>query len=182
MIPEDLAVWRRLRDAGESPPWSDGLRLLADDERPAALDTGYLTAEDLANPDIAANVRAIGETAALITWVAEDEDEGQAFGYWRGPNALPLAAAPVVSLDNEGQFQVLRGASLSEALSDEYGPWADDGYPGLVARCRSQGVAISADDPADLLEPTTSPTPAEHHAARYRELLAGGLPGVQLDA
>ena len=173
MVPEDLAVWRRLRDAGESNPWSDGLRLLADDERPAALDTGYLTAEDLANPDIAANVRAIAETAALITWVAEDEDEGHAFGYWRGPHGLPLAEAPVVSLDNEGQFQLLRGTTLSEALSDEYGQWADDGYPGLVALCRGRGVTISADDPDDLPESAVSPTPAEHHVARYRELLAG---------
>ncbi len=172
MVPEDLAVWRRLQDAGEPNPWSDGVRLLADDERPAALDTSYLTAEDLANPDIAANSRAIEETAALITWVAEDEDEGQASGYWRGPDDLPLTAAPVVSLDNEGQFQVLRGTSLSEALSDEYGQWADDGYVGLVAQCRSQGVPISADDPDELPEPTVSPTPAEHHVARYRELLA----------
>lgn len=174
MVPEDLAVWRRLQDAGRPNPWSDGLRLLADDERPAALDTSYLSAEDLANPDIAANVRAIEETAALITWVGEDEDESQAFGYWRGPNDVPLAAAPIVSLDSEGQFQVLRGANLSEALSDEYGQWADDGYPGVVARCRSEGVTISADDPAELLEPTVTPTPAEHHVARYRDLLAGG--------
>ncbi|MBB5958478.1 hypothetical protein FHS29_005086 [Saccharothrix tamanrassetensis] len=179
MVPEDLAIWRRRQAAGKPNPWSESLRLLADDERPAALDTGYLTAEDLANPDIAANVRAIGETAALITWVAEDEDEGRAFGYWRGPDDLPLAAAPVVSLDNEGQFQLLRGANLSEALSDEYGQWTDDGYPGLVAQCRSRGVTISADDPAELPEPTVSPTPAEHHVARYRELLAGSGSGAQ---
>ncbi|MEU4804988.1 hypothetical protein [Actinosynnema sp. NPDC023587] len=182
MVPEDLAVWRRRQDAGESNPWSDGLRLLAENEQPAALDTGYLTADDLANPDIVANTRAIEETAALITWVAEDQDEGQAFGYWRGPNALPLAAAPIVSLDNEGQFQLLRGANLSEALSDEYGQWADDGYAGVIARCRSQGVTISADDPAELPEPTVTPTPAEHHVTRYRELLADGEPGVQPDA
>lgn len=176
MVPEDLAVWRRRQDAGKPNPWSDGLRLLGDDEQPAALDTGYLTAADLANPDIAANCRAIEETAALITWVAEDEDAGQAFGYWRGPNDLPLAAAPVVSLDDEGQFHLLRGTSLSEALSDEYGQWSDDGYPGMVARCRAQGVMISSGDPDELPEPAVSPAPAEHHVARYRELLAGSGP------
>jgi hypothetical protein len=172
MVPEDLAVWRRRQDADEPNPWSEGLRLLADGEQPAALDTGYLTPADLANPDIVANVRAIEETAAMITWVAEDGDEGRAFGYWRGPDDLPLAAAPVVSLDDEGQFHLLRGTSFSEALSDEYGQWADDGYSGMVAQCRSQGVTISADDPDELPEPTVSPTPAEHHVARYEELLA----------
>ncbi|GLW90355.1 hypothetical protein [Actinokineospora globicatena] len=99
MVPDDLAVWRRLRDAGGVNPWSDSVRLLADGERPEALGTDYLSAEDLANPDIAANVRAIEETAALITWVADDPDE--------------------------------------------------------------------------LPEPTVSPTPAEYHVARYREVLAG---------
>ncbi|MDX8050698.1 hypothetical protein SK571_15015 [Lentzea sp. BCCO 10_0798] len=177
MVPEDLAVWRSRQETGASNPWSDGLRLLADDELPAALDTGYLTAADLANPDIVANVRAIEETAALITWVAEDEDEGRAFGYWRGPDDLPLASAPVVGLDNEGQFQLLRGTTLSEALSDEYGQWADEGYAGLVALCRAQGVTISTDDPDELPEPAVSPAPAEHHVARYRELLASSGTG-----
>ncbi len=173
-IPDDLAVWRGERDAGRPNPWSEGLRLLADDEQPQALDTSYLSAEDLANPDIAANTRAIEETAALITWVAEDRDEGTAIGYWRGPDDVPVAAAAIVSLDSEGQFQLLRGTTLSEALSDEYGQWADEDYAQMIAHCRSLGVAISVDDPDDLPEPTVSPTPDEHHTARYRELLAGG--------
>ncbi|WP_229051476.1 hypothetical protein [Aeromicrobium sp. Leaf350] len=172
-IPEDLAVWRRLQDAGQSNPWSESLRLLGDDEQPAALDTGYLTAEDLANPDIAANTTAIAETAELITWAAENEDDGVAFGYWRGPQDLPLDRAPVVTLDTEGQFELLRGTSLSEALTDEYGQWSQDDYDALVAQCRAQGVTISADDPDDLVEPEVSPTPSEHHEARYRELLDG---------
>ncbi len=170
-IPEDLAVWRRVQDAGQPNPLSESLRFLADGEKPAALDTSYLTAEDLANPDIAANTQAIEETAALITWVAENDDEGVAFGYWRGPADLPLDAAPVVALDTEGQLELLRGTTLSEALADEYGQWSLEDYTALVAECRSRGVAISADDPDDLLEPEVSPTPSEHHEARYWELL-----------
>ncbi len=172
-IPEDLAVWRRLQEAGQPNPLSESLRLLADGEKPAALDTSYLTAEDRANPDIAANVQAMEETAALITWVAENEDEGVAFGFWRGPADLPLDAAPVVALDTEGQLELLRGTSLSEALVDEYGQWSHEDYTALVAECRSRGIAISADDPDDLLEPDVSPTPSDHHEALYRELLGG---------
>lgn len=171
MIPDDLALWRSRQAAGHPHPFPDALRLLADHEQPAALDTGHLSSEDLANPDIAANVAAIAETAALITWVAEDEDEGRAYGYWRGPADLPVASAPVVSLDNEGQFELLAGASLSEILCSEYGQWSDEGYDGLAAACRELGVAVSEDDPIDLPEPDVSPTPAQHHEARYRELL-----------
>ncbi|MEG9226461.1 hypothetical protein [Aeromicrobium sp. Sec7.5] len=172
-IPEDLAVWRRLQDARQPNPLSESLRFPADGERPAALDTGYLTDEDRANPDIAASTRAMEETTALITWVAENVEEGVAFGYWRGPGGLPLDAAPVVALDTEGQLELLRGATLSEALVDEYGQWSHEDYTALVAECRSRGVAISADDPDDLLEPDVTPTPSEHHEARYRELLGG---------
>lgn len=170
-IPEDLAVWRRLQAAGQPNPWSESLRLLADGELPAALDTSHLSAEDRANPDIVANTQAMEETAALITWVAENDDEGVAFGYWRGPADLPLDTAPVVALDTEGQLELLRGTTLSEALVDEYGQWSHEDYTALVEACRAQGVAISADDPDDLLEPQVSPTPSEHHEARYRKLL-----------
>ncbi len=170
-IPDDLAVWRRLEAAGQAHPWPDALRLLADGEQPAGLDTSHLTAEDLAKPDVAANTRAIAETAALITWVAENTDEGVAFGYWRGPDDLPLDVAPVVAFDTEGQFELLPGTSLSEALTDEYGQWSEEDYTALVKQCRAHGVAISADDPDDLLEPEVSPTPAQHHAACYEELL-----------
>ncbi len=171
-IPEDLTVWRRLQDAGQPLPWTEGLRLLADGEQPQALDTSYLTPEDLANPDIAANTTAIRETAALVTWAAENEDDGVAFGYWRGPAGLSLDVAPVVAFDTEGQFELLRGTSLSEALTDEYGQWSEEDYAALVSKCRAQGVTISADDPDDLVEPEVTPTPAEHHETRYRELLA----------
>jgi hypothetical protein len=171
MIPADLALWRSRQADGQPNPFSEGLRMLADDQQPAALDTGHLSAEDLANPDIAANVRATAETAALVTWAAEDEDEGRAYGYWRGPADLPVANAPVVSLDTEGQFDLLAGTNLSEVLCSEYGQWSDDGYDGLAATCRELGVAISEDDPVDLPDPDVSPTPAQHHRARYRELL-----------
>lgn len=78
-----------------------------------------------------------------------------------------------MKLDTEGQFTLLAG-SLSEALCSEYGQWDDEGYDGLAARCREHGVDVSAEDPIDLPEPEVSPTPAEHHVARYRELLADG--------
>lgn len=55
-------------------------------------------------------MQASDETGALITWVTE---------------------APVVSLDNEGQFELLAG-TLSEVLCSAYGEWADEGYEGLA--------------------------------------------------
>lgn len=168
--PADLAVWRRLQDAGQATPWPPGVRMLADGEHPAVLDTVRLTVEGLADPDAAARARAMAETAALVRWVVENDDEHVAFGYWRGPDDLPLDDAPVVALDADGQFEMLRGSTLSEALTDEYGQWSHADYTALVTECRAQGVAISADDPDDLVEPEVSPTPAAHLVARYEAL------------
>lgn len=171
MIPEDLLVWRRLQTDGEPNPVVGRPASVGRGHQPTVLDTGYLTADDLANPEIAANVRAMADTSGLITWVAEDEDESTAFGYWRGPQDTPLAEAPIVSLNSEGQFDLLPG-NLSEARSIEYGEWSDEGYAGLAADCRAQGVSI-AEDPDQPPEPSASPTPREYHASRYHELLAG---------
>lgn len=71
----------------------------------APSDTSYLTAEDLANPDIASNVDAMNETNEKIAWFGRD-DEGFV-GLWRGPQLSPLESAPVVRLDTEGQYRVV---------------------------------------------------------------------------
>ncbi|GAA5141151.1 hypothetical protein GCM10023340_02370 [Nocardioides marinquilinus] len=171
--PDDLTLWRRRQEAGEPLPW-EGVRLLDDGERPALLDHGYLTDADRANPDVMANVGAIDETAALITWVAEDEDEPQAWGYWRGPDDAFADRPPVVSYDSEGQFYLQPGANLTEVLCSAYGEWADDGYEGLAEECRRLGVEVSEDDPITLPNPDVSPTPAGVHRAAYDRLLAEG--------
>jgi hypothetical protein len=79
------------------------------------LDTSYLSETERANPDIAANVRAIADVCGLIAFVAADDEE-QHFGYWRGPNHRKVADSPVVFLDNEGQFDLCAGKTLAEAI------------------------------------------------------------------
>lgn len=170
MLPADLEIWRTRQDAGERNPWSETLTFLADGAPPNALDTSYLTDADRSNPDIAANVEAVLATAALVTWAAEDEDETRAFGYWRSPRDTPLAEAPVVVIDSEWQFALTYGTNLSEALCYEYGEYVDDGYDGLVGKCRALGVEITVDHPADFTEPSAAPTPDDHHRELYRRL------------
>src|SRR5689334_4494197 len=61
------------------------------------LDTSYLTESDRDNPDIMANVRAIADVCRLVTFIAAHED-GEYYGYWRGPSMRPVADAPLVLL------------------------------------------------------------------------------------
>jgi hypothetical protein len=62
-----------------------------------------------------ANVTAINEVLATITFIAESDD-GDMIGYWHGPERTPIDAAPIVKLDTEGQFDLMRGRALSEAM------------------------------------------------------------------
>ena len=78
-------------------------------------DTSYLSADDLANPDIAANVKAIAEVCDLIAFVGSDED-GNYFGYWRGPKRESITASPIVRFDSEGQFNLCAGSTFAEAI------------------------------------------------------------------
>lgn len=169
--PADARVWREREAKGEGTPWTeDGITFLADGEEPGVLDDSYLTADDLANPDIAANVAANRETAALVTWVAQHERE-QAYGYWRGPDDLPLAEAPIVQYDSEGQFYLLEGRSISEALSADVDGYRQD-YEDFVAPCRAAGVEIAAEvDDLEEIEPAV--TPEEFHQQRYDAHRAG---------
>ncbi|WP_370248375.1 hypothetical protein [Nocardioides sp.] len=166
-LPDDVRHWRDRLAAGDTEPWEEyGVEFLGEDDTPDVFDTGYLTPAELADPDIAANVSAMAETGALITWVAE-LDGGSWVGLWRGPDDLPLDRAPVVLLDTEGQFTLALGTTVTEALCDELG-WDDERYAEVARACRHAGVPVRAR--GDLAEPSVTPTPGAFHDRRYREL------------
>lgn len=129
------------------------------------LDTSYLSAADRANPDIAANVRAIAEVCGHVAFVAAHED-GEYLGYWRGPEGRAVAGSPLVKLDNEGQFELCRGTTLAEALLGQV--YGEDEFADLRDWLRSVGVAVRAEAEADLADPEDEPTPDELHADLYR--------------
>jgi hypothetical protein len=81
------------------------LELVADPYWSEPSDVSYLNDQDRANPDIMANVDAMAATNRLIAWFGRDS---QGFvGLWRGPENRPLSDAPIVRLDNEGQYSII---------------------------------------------------------------------------
>jgi hypothetical protein len=94
----------------------DSLELeLVDDPRwTEPSDMSYLSEEDRANPDIMANVAAMLATNELIAWFGRDM-EGFV-GLWQGPKKTPLAEAPVVRLDSEGQYEIV-AATVGDYLA-----------------------------------------------------------------
>ncbi len=92
-----------------------GFNLIDPDHLPALLSHSYLNERDRADPNIMANIRAFDEVFALSAFVAVG-DEDEIVGYWQGPDQVPLDQAPFVILDSEGQFSLLPGATITEAM------------------------------------------------------------------
>ncbi|HSO32088.1 MAG TPA: hypothetical protein VLT33_06220 [Labilithrix sp.] len=90
------------------------LELVEDPSWDEPSDTSYLSAAERANPDIASNVAAMAETNKLVSWFGKDM-EGFV-GLWRGPDDRPVAAAPVVRLDTEGQYGIV-AATIGDYLA-----------------------------------------------------------------
>jgi hypothetical protein len=132
------------------------------------LDTSYLSAAERANPDIAANVRAIEEVCGLIAFIAEYE-EGEYIGYWRGPGKRAVAVSPLVRLDNEGQFNLCAGPSFAEAVLGEV--YGDEKFAELRDWLRSLGIGVRAETAAELKYPRVKDRPDELHNKLYRRYL-----------
>lgn len=132
------------------------------------LDTRYLTENDWADPGIRANVKAIAEVCALIDFVAADEERNY-YGYWRGPAHTPLSQAPIVRLDNEGQFDVCGTANLAGAILIAGG---DDLFEQLQSWMQEIGIGMLPADPYDLLNVDAEIGPRELHATLYKKFLA----------
>ena len=127
-------------------------------------DKSYLTATDLKDPDIAANVKAIDDTFAGITFIAKT-DEGECIGYWRGPEGRPIESSPVVSYDTEGQFRLCGGRfveSLFFLIYDE----------DVLAKIRTvfaeAGSPLSFASIDEIEIPSVPCTPAAFHLSRYK--------------
>ncbi|MCO4747059.1 MAG: hypothetical protein KC912_19845 [Proteobacteria bacterium] len=118
-LPADLVLLRR--DSARLAEWT-GYQMVEDAAAAPWSDFSYLTAADLARPDVVANVAAMREVMTHITFVATHED-GRYLGYWHGLAGRELHDSPVVLLDSEGQFslvgQSLCGALLTEFYDDE---------------------------------------------------------------
>lgn len=172
--PADLAILLKSKWAAEDDedaedlPEAIGFTLIDDGVELAQLDFSYLTEKDLADPDIRANVAAMKDVFARIVFVGENVN-GDAFGYWldKDKDDAPLDQTPIVVCDSEGQFNLMPGRNLIEAiLFDLAGDPSD--FDEARDELNEMGFEISATSLKDLREPVCELAPAELHDQRYR--------------
>lgn len=105
-------------------------------------------------------MRAIAEVCDPIAFVGADDDD-QYLGYWRGPRKREIADSPIVLLDNEGQFELIPGSNLAEAL---LGLAVEaDRFEELRDWMRSIGLEIGCESPEVLKEPGDPDPPESLH-------------------
>ena len=142
-----------------------GIEVSGDPEWAPWADKSYLTEADYRNPDIAANVRAIDDTFALIRFVARTEN-GECIGYWSGPEGRRVADGPVVYYDTEGQFR-LCGLRFVEALF--FVLYDDDRLEQLRLAVGKHGVPLEFESIDDIAITQASCSPEAFHLGRYHE-------------
>jgi hypothetical protein len=140
-----------------------GIDLDASEDWAPWLDTSYLGESDWENPDLRANIRAINDVCKLIDFVIADED-GNYLGYWRGPQHTPLSEAPIVCLDNEGQFEFCGTANVAGAVLAMSGQFGE-----LRAWLIDLGVQSLPSDPYDLFDLEVEPSPGQIHKQLYEK-------------
>lgn len=112
------------------------------------LDTSYLSQENKANPDIMANVRLMADVCGMIAFIAAHED-GEYYGYWQGPDKQSIATAPLIRLDNEGQFGFCCGTSFVEGILSRL-TYDEAQFTELRNWFRSIGITVQFETLADL--------------------------------
>jgi hypothetical protein len=175
--PPDLALLLEVQWNGTSDVLADlGFRFWRDAKRSPLLEMTYLNDNDRANPNTMANVAAAQDVFAFIAFVGEDDD-GNAYGYWLGPDHRPIENAPIISYDTEGQFSVRPGRMLAEALLADRFSSQEDEFLMLRDQLNQLGLNISAASPRDLHAPDVKPAPEQVHRERYNaHRVAAGLP------
>lgn len=156
--PEDLQLWITRTGCAYDVLKTMECKLLTPGVVPELISHDYLDDNDRKNADIMANVAAIDEVFSHITFVAE-AIEGNLVGYWHGPEKIALAEASIVLYDTEGQFHLLAGATIIEALLGDYAFDDDEAFIELRDSFKLCGIEITASNPEELrqVEPTTHP-------------------------
>ncbi len=143
-------------------------RVLMPGETHALLSHDYLNDDDRANPDIMCNIEAIDAVIAMCSFVVVT-DESDVVGYWHGPEQIDMAVAPIVKLDTEGQFSLLQGRHLTEALVGDRVFDNDATFAEYREGFAQHGIKIEAENWHALPMPESRSKPDELHLRLYNE-------------
>ncbi|VAW11955.1 hypothetical protein MNBD_BACTEROID03-2272 [hydrothermal vent metagenome] len=144
-------------------------RFFDPEEIPSLTDNSYLTDSDKKNKGTMAAVSASDQVFEHITFVVEALN-GDLVGYWHGPENVEIKKAPIVKYDTEGQFSILSGLNLIEALVGDYVFDEDDEFLEFQENFSECGIEIVSKWD-DLVETQPKTNPDKLHDSLYHKFL-----------
>lgn len=147
-----------------------GVTFLACDRRPALIDAECRGRDGLQGIARLAYAQAMADMVRYSGFVAEDDD-GNAIGYWFGPDRLEIESAPLMRFDTSGHFSLLCGSSFAEAILALASQGNDRVFRELRDCLNQQGLGITAQSVHDLLQSRCALDPQ----VTYQRLIEGYL-------
>ena len=168
-LPEDIAILVNNFDCCQELLEEIECRFFEEGEDVDLFSHSYLNEDDRKNEDIMANVSAINDVFKYISFVVEATN-GDLAGYWHGPENIDINTSPIIIYDTEGQFNLLNGANLTEALVGNYLFDDDDEFLEFKEHFKKCGINI-ASKWSELPEPCPETKPSELHVKLYKDYL-----------
>jgi hypothetical protein len=162
-MPGDLRTllelqWRDAVAGTVNPLRNAGVTFLEGDRLPAIIEFECKGRDDLDGIRRLAYAQAMADMARYCGFVAEDVD-GNAIGYWFGPHSVPIEAAPLISYNTKGNFSVLRGQGVAEAILVVAALESDELFSTLREYLNGHGFNIVARKIGDTRMPECSLLP-----------------------
>jgi hypothetical protein len=165
--------------------WSAGgasdpsrIRFLAADQAPAQVAEESSGRADLTGLERAARAQAMTDMFRYSGFVAECGD-GAALGYWFGPTNFKIDSAPIIRFDRKGDFSVLPGSCVAEALLALAADKDERCFVELRDQLERHGLHIVPISLAAIRAPVCTPTPQtvyQQILATYRANLSAAVP------
>lgn len=170
-IPADLKRLLEMHLAGGDSPFDElGLYPIMPGEENKIFDTSYLNEADLADLDIKCNIEAIHHVARYARFVAEGDDS-DFFGYWLGKSNRKIESAPIIKYDSEGQFSLLPGKTLVEAVAIMNSFDEQDDFLDYKEKFESIGIRFEVSNVEDAYDiyPEVDDDPEKLHSEIYNQ-------------
>jgi len=164
-LPIDLQMLIENYDCCEELLEEMECRFFETDEVHNLISHSYLSDGDKKSKETMANVSAIDEVFKFITFVMEAID-GNLVGYWHGPEGADVTKSPIVMYTTEGQFRILPGSNIVEALVGDYIFDEDDEFLEFQDQFKECGIDIVSKWD-DLVEIELKTDPSKLHEELY---------------
>ena len=170
-VPDDLCKllnlqWRDAASGRSNRLKRAGVTFMDGDRMPGLIVAVCAGRDDLEAATRLANAQAMGDMIRYSGFVAEDA-AGDAIGYWFSPDRIPIEAAPLLRFDTDGNFSILCGNGIAEAILVIASRGDNLTFSELRDYLNDQGVNITARTIQDVQRRECSLLPQ----ATYQELI-----------